>query len=73
MRFSAAAGDAMALAMQEAAVPWVSEAEIYAAGLAAACRRGASASQISIRTGPGFAARRWTRLAGGGCTRWCTE
>lgn len=48
VRFSAAAGDAMALAMQEAAVPGVSEAEIYAAGLAAACRRGASASQISL-------------------------
>jgi Xaa-Pro aminopeptidase len=56
VRFSAAAGDAMASAMQEAAVPGVSEAEIYAAGLAAACRRGAGASQISMRTGPGFAA-----------------
>jgi Xaa-Pro aminopeptidase len=56
VRYSAAAGDAMALAMQEAAVPGVSEAEVYAAGLAAACRRGASASQISMRTGPGFAA-----------------
>lgn len=56
VRFSAAAGDAMALAMQEAAVPGVSEAEVYAAGLAAACRRGAGASQISMRTGPGFAA-----------------
>jgi Xaa-Pro aminopeptidase len=56
VRFSAAAGDAMALAMQEAAVPGVTEAEIYATGLAAACRRGAAASQISMRTGPGFAA-----------------
>jgi Xaa-Pro aminopeptidase len=56
VRFSAAAGDAMAQAMQEAAVPGVSEAEIYAAGLAAAARRGAGVSQISMRTGPGFAA-----------------
>jgi Xaa-Pro aminopeptidase len=55
VRFSAAAGDAMAHAMQEAAVPGVSEAEIYAAGLAAAGRRGSGVAQISMRTGPGFA------------------
>jgi Xaa-Pro aminopeptidase len=54
IRYSAAAGDAMAEAMRAAAAPGVSEAEVYAAGMAAAFRLGVAAPDMLLSTGPGF-------------------
>ncbi|MEV6963961.1 M24 family metallopeptidase [Hamadaea sp. NPDC051192] len=54
IRYSAAAGDAMAEAMRDAAGPGVSEAEVYAAGMAAAFRLGVAAPDMLISSGPGF-------------------
>ncbi|MET9064270.1 M24 family metallopeptidase [Streptosporangium sandarakinum] len=52
--YSAATGDAMARAMLEAAAPGVSEADVYAAGMATAFRRGVAAPGMLLSTGPGF-------------------
>jgi Xaa-Pro aminopeptidase len=52
--YSAAAGDAMAQAMLETAAPGVSEADVYAAGMAAAYRLGVAAPGMLLSTGPGF-------------------
>ncbi|MGW0069468.1 M24 family metallopeptidase [Streptosporangium sandarakinum] len=52
--YSAAAGDAMARAMLETAAPGVSEADVYAAGMATAFRRGVAAPGMLLSTGPGF-------------------
>ncbi|WP_034593846.1 M24 family metallopeptidase [Hamadaea tsunoensis] len=54
IRYSAAAGDAMAEAMRAAAGPGVSEADVYAAGMAAAFRLGVAAPGMLLSTGPGF-------------------
>lgn len=54
IRYSAAAGDAMAKAMRAVAAPGVSEAEVYAAGMAAAFRLGVAAPDMLLSTGPGF-------------------
>jgi Xaa-Pro aminopeptidase len=54
VRYSAAAGDAMAEAMLAAALPGATEAEVYAAGMAAAFRRGAAAPDMLLSSGPGF-------------------
>ncbi|MGW5686615.1 M24 family metallopeptidase [Nonomuraea sp. NPDC003754] len=54
VRHSAAAGDAMARAMLNAARPGVSEAEVYAAGMAAAFQRGVAAPDMLLSSGPGF-------------------
>ncbi|MDI2127047.1 M24 family metallopeptidase [Yinghuangia seranimata] len=54
IRYSAAAGDAMARAMLEATAPGVNEADIYAAGMAAAFRLGAAAPDMLLSSGPGF-------------------
>jgi Xaa-Pro aminopeptidase len=54
VRHSAATGDAMAEAMLEAARPGVSEADVYAAGMAAAFRRGLAAPDMLLSSGPGF-------------------
>ncbi|MCG5214742.1 M24 family metallopeptidase [Streptosporangium soli] len=54
IRHSAATGDAMAQAMLETARPGVSEAEVYAAGMAAAFRRGLAAPGMLLSSGPGF-------------------
>lgn len=51
----AAAGDAMARAMLAAAAPGVTEAEVYATGMAAAFRRGCQASML-MWSGPGLVA-----------------
>jgi Xaa-Pro aminopeptidase len=56
LRYCAAAGDAMARAMQQAAVPGVTEAEVYAAGTAAALRLGCQAPPMPMCSGPGLAA-----------------
>jgi Xaa-Pro aminopeptidase len=56
LRYSAETGDAMAQAMHEAAAPGVSEAEVYAAGMAAAFRRGCQAPNMLMWSGPGFVA-----------------
>lgn len=53
--YCAAGGDATARAMLATAAPGVSEAEVYAAGMAAAFRRGCAAS-ILISSGQGFVA-----------------
>jgi Xaa-Pro aminopeptidase len=55
VRYCAAAGDAVARAMVAAAAPGVTEAEVYAAGMAAALRRGCQASTL-MWSGPGFVA-----------------
>ncbi len=44
LRYSAAVGDEMAQTMVDTAAPGVSEADVYAAGMAAAFRRGCQAS-----------------------------
>jgi Xaa-Pro aminopeptidase len=54
VRYSAAAGDAMAKAMVEITRSGVSEAEIYAAGMSAAFRLGAAAPDMLLWSGPGF-------------------
>ena len=57
LRWTAAAtGDAMAQAMLEAAAAGVTEAEVYAAGMAAAFRRGCQAPNMLMWSGPGFVA-----------------
>jgi Xaa-Pro aminopeptidase len=55
VRHSAAAGDAAARAMAAAAAPGVTEAEVCAAGTAAALRLGCPASTL-MWSGPGFVA-----------------
>jgi hypothetical protein len=55
VRYCAAAGDAAARAMLAAAAPGVTEAEVYAAGMAAAFRLGCPASTL-MWSGPGFVA-----------------
>jgi Xaa-Pro aminopeptidase len=55
VRYCAAAGEASARAMAAAAAPGVSEAEVCAAGTAAALRLGCPASTL-MRSGPGFIA-----------------
>jgi Xaa-Pro aminopeptidase len=54
VRYSAATGDAMAEAMLEAARPGADEAEVYAAGMAVAFRRGVAAPGMLLSSGPGF-------------------
>ncbi|MFJ9371084.1 M24 family metallopeptidase [Nocardia sp. NPDC101769] len=54
VRYSAAAGDAMAAAMVEVAAPGVSETELYAAGMSAAFRLGCAAPDMLMWSGPGF-------------------
>ncbi|MDL4817329.1 M24 family metallopeptidase [Actinomadura opuntiae] len=56
LRYSAAAGDAMAEAMLETAGTGVSEAELYAAGMAAGFRLGCAAPDMLLWSGPGFIA-----------------
>ncbi|MCP2341533.1 M24 family metallopeptidase [Actinomadura rupiterrae] len=56
VRYSAAAGDAMAEAMLEAAAPGVTEAELFAAGMSAAFRRGCAAPDMLLWSGTGFVA-----------------
>lgn len=56
LRYCAAAGDAMARAMLEAAAAGVTEAEVYAAGTAAALRLGCQAPAMPMCSGPGPAA-----------------
>ncbi len=53
--YCAATGDVMARAMLAAAAPGVTEAEVYAAGMAAAFRRGCQPSML-MWSGPGFVA-----------------
>jgi Xaa-Pro aminopeptidase len=55
VRYCAAAGDAAARAMLAAAVPLVTEAKVYAAGMAAAFQLGCQASML-MWSGPGFVA-----------------
>jgi Xaa-Pro aminopeptidase len=52
VRHAAAIGDKMAEAMVAAAGPGVSEAEVYAAGMAAAFRRGTVMPGMHLRSGP---------------------
>ncbi|MEV4000619.1 M24 family metallopeptidase [Actinomadura sp. NPDC049753] len=54
VRHSAETGDAMAEAMLEVARPGATEADVYAAGMAAAYRRGLAAPGMLLSTGPGF-------------------
>ncbi|GAA3116664.1 M24 family metallopeptidase [Planomonospora alba] len=54
LRYAAEAGEAMARAMAQAARPGVSEADVYAAAVAEALRRGVSAPGLSLSSGPGF-------------------
>lgn len=56
LRYSAAAGDAMAEAMLKAAAPGVSEADLYADGMAAGFRLGCAAPDMLLWSGPGFVA-----------------
>ncbi|GAA2010472.1 M24 family metallopeptidase [Catenulispora yoronensis] len=56
LRYSAAAGDAVAEAMLKGAAPGVSEAELYADGMAAAFRLGCAAPDMLLWSGPGFVA-----------------
>ncbi|NUR30121.1 MAG: M24 family metallopeptidase [Catenulispora sp.] len=56
LRYSAAAGDAMAEAMLKSAAPGVSEADLYADGMAAAFRLGCAAPDMLLWSGPGFVA-----------------
>jgi Xaa-Pro aminopeptidase len=56
LRYSAETGDAMARAMYAAAAPGVTEAEVYAAGMAAAFRRGCQAPNMLMWSGSGFVA-----------------
>ena len=56
LRYSAAAGDAVANAMLETAAPGVSEADLYANGMAAAFRLGCAAPDMLLWSGPGFIA-----------------
>jgi Xaa-Pro aminopeptidase len=56
LQYSAAVGEEMARAMTEATAPGVSEAEVYAAGMAAAFRRGCQAPNMLLWSGPGFVA-----------------
>ena len=52
LRYSAAVGDEMAQTMVDTAAPGVSEADVYAAGMAAAFRRGCQAStRVAIAIG----------------------
>ena len=53
--YCAAAGEAMARAMLAATAPGVTEAEVYAAGMTAAFRRGCQASML-MWSGPGIVA-----------------
>jgi len=55
LRYSAETGDAMVAAMLGAAAPGVTEAEVYAAGMAAAFRRGCRAPNMLMWSGPGLA------------------
>ena len=52
VRHAAAIGDEMAHAMVDAAAPGVSEAEVYAAGMATAFRRGTVMPGMHLRCGP---------------------
>ncbi|APX33955.1 hypothetical protein BH708_15970 [Brachybacterium sp. P6-10-X1] len=52
VRRSAAVGDAMARAMVETAAPGVSEAEVYAAGMAAGHARGTTPAAMHFWSGP---------------------
>jgi Xaa-Pro aminopeptidase len=56
LRYCAAAGESMARAMLEAAAPGVTEAQVYAAGTAAALRLGCQAPPMPMWSGPGLAA-----------------
>jgi len=56
LRYAAKTGDAMARAMVEAAAPGATEAEVYAAGMAAAFRAGCQAPNMLMWSGPGFVA-----------------
>jgi Xaa-Pro aminopeptidase len=56
LRYSAAAGDAAAEAMLNRAAPGVSEADLYADGMAAAFRLGCAAPDMLLWSGPGFIA-----------------
>lgn len=56
VRYSATVGDAMAAAMLDAAAPGATEADLYAAGMAAAFRRGCAAPDMLLWSGPGFVA-----------------
>jgi Xaa-Pro aminopeptidase len=55
LKHSAGIGEAMAQAMLDATRPGVSEADVYAAGMAEGFRRGAAAPGMLIQSGPGFA------------------
>lgn len=55
LRRAADAGEAMARAMLEATRPGVTEADVYAAGMAAGHRLGVAAPGMLIQSGPGFA------------------
>jgi Metallopeptidase family M24 len=56
LRYCAAAGEAMARAVLEAAAPGVTDADLCAAGTAAALRLGCQAPAIPMWSGPGLAA-----------------
>jgi Xaa-Pro aminopeptidase len=54
LRYCAVAGEAMAEAMQQAAVPGATEAEVYAAGTTAALQLGCQAPPMPMCSGPGL-------------------
>ncbi|MBO2462404.1 M24 family metallopeptidase [Actinomadura violacea] len=55
LRHSAGIGEAMAQAMLDATRPGVTEADVYAAGMAAGFRLGAAAPGMLLQSGPGYA------------------
>lgn len=56
LRYCAAAGEAMARAMAEAAAPGMTDADVCAAGIAPALRLGCQTPAIPMWSGPGLAA-----------------